>query len=358
MNAEELIHKLLAYPGRGSSTFDAFSRLDALLGHPHRSFRIVHVGGTNGKGSVSWKIAEALRIEGFRVGLYTSPHISSVCERIQINGEEIPPSAIARHLPRVFHFAKEDLSFFDLLTVLAFLYFQHEQVDWAVVEVGLGGRFDATNVIDPNLSIITSIGFDHMELLGSSLDLIAKEKGGIIRPNVPLITGPSAFPFFPFSNSPNTSFHPFYDEENRQIARLALKLLGVSEKAIEKGIAIRPPCRFEQIGDTIFDVAHNEDGFIKLVSALQWHFPNEKFDVIAGFSPTKDWESCLDRIRPVAEKIYLVAPHPRLLPLGDLSLEEAFQMSKRRKVVCGSFYLMAEAKRCLHQQFAFEAIRG
>ena len=190
------LSKLLALPAMRSRTFEAVCRLDERLQKPHRSFRSIHIAGTNGKGSVAHKMAEALRAEGYRVGLYTSPHISSVRERIQVNGQMISEAALLSHLSLIFMQMQENLSFFDVVTALSFLFFQEEKVDWAVIEVGLGGRLDATNVIHADLSIITSIGYDHMAVLGSSLEEIAREKGGIIRQNTPLIVGPTAAPFF------------------------------------------------------------------------------------------------------------------------------------------------------------------
>src|SRR5262249_54906049 len=152
---EFLISKLLAMAGQGVKTFEAFQRLDEKLGRPHQAFRTIHVGGTNGKGSVSTKIAEGLKAEGWTVGLYTSPHISCIRERIRIDGEMIPKEVILRHLPSLFDLADETLSFFDFLTALAFLYFREARIDWAVIEVGLGGRLDPTNVIHSELAIVT-----------------------------------------------------------------------------------------------------------------------------------------------------------------------------------------------------------
>lgn len=347
MTYPQLIQKLLAFPGRGIKTFEAARRLDRKLGEPHRAFRSIHVGGTNGKGSVSLKIAEALRADGYRVGLYTSPHISSVRERIQTNGEMIPIAAVLEYLPPIFDSIEEELSFFDLLTALAFAFFRSSQIDWAVVEVGLGGRLDATNVIDPALSVITSIGYDHMAVLGHTLEAIAKEKGGIIKKGVPLIAGPTAVPFFPSAQAVAAPPNGFYDEENSAVARAALIQLGVSESSIAKGLQARPKCRFERFGETILDAAHNPDGFRKLIEALRFHFPSEKFHFVVGFSKDKEWEKCLELIRPLAEKISFVNTHPRFVPLGGGSVSDALGTSSAKDVVCGSFYIMSEARSCL-----------
>ena len=342
-----LIEKLLAMPGRGVKTFDAFQRLDQTLGSPHRSFRSVHVGGTNGKGSVATKIAEGLRAEGFRVGLYTSPHISSMSERIRIDGEVIAEKEIICHLSALFRLQSETYSFFDLMTALAFLHFRKEQVDWAVVEVGLGGRLDATNVIQPEISVITSIGYDHMEILGDTLEKIAREKAGIVKTGIPFIAGPSAAPFFPHAEAvPPVS--GFYDAENCMVAAAAMRRLGLSEKSIEAGIRARPACRFEIIGDTVLDAAHNAQGFARLAEALRIHFPKEKFHFLVAFSKDKQWQACLDLIRPLAAKISFINTHPRFVPLGGGSLQEAIRSVDAREVICGSFYLMDEARRLLN----------
>ena len=341
-----LIRKLLAMPGRGVKTFEAFQRLDRILDFPHRSFRSIHVGGTNGKGSVSLKIAEGLRAAGYRVGLFTSPHISCVRERIRINGEMIPEEAVMRHLSTIFSVAGEMYSFFDILTALAFVYFREEQVDLAVVEVGLGGRLDATNVISPELAVITTIGYDHMEILGDTLEKIAREKAGIVKGGVPFIAGPKAAPFFPNAEAVE-SVPGFYDLENCAIARAALRHLGTSAKAIETGIRARPKCRFELIGNTVFDAAHNPEAFFRLVEALLSHFPGEKFHFIVAFSKDKQWQACLDIIRPHAVKISFVNSRSRFVPLGGGSVEDALGTVDSREVICGSFYLMAEARRYL-----------
>jgi len=293
------------------------------------------------------KVAAGLQAAGFRVGLYTSPHISSYRERIRIDGSMIPEKTVERHLATLFSLAYETLSFFDLLTALAFLYFKEEAVDYAVVEVGLGGRLDATNVINPVLSVITSIAFDHQEILGDTLEKIAKEKEAIAKPGVPFIAGPRAAPFYPRAK-PVLPVLGFYDKENSAIAEAALRQLGVGEAAIAAGIAVRPPCRFERVGEAILDVAHNPDGFRRLVEALQIHFPREKFHFIAAFSKDKEWQACLDLIRPHAEKISFVNTHSRFVPLGGGTVLEALQEPcSARPVICGSFYLMDEARRSI-----------
>ncbi len=164
--------------------------IDHLLNHPHRNIRTIHIAGTNGKGSTSHLIASILQQSGYRVGLYTSPHLIDFKERIKINGESIEENYIINFVAGHKDFFEEiHASFFELTTGLAFKYFSDKKVDVAVIEVGLGGRLDCTNIIQPDLSIITNISFDHMSLLGNTLTAIAKEKAGIIKPGIPVVIG-------------------------------------------------------------------------------------------------------------------------------------------------------------------------
>ncbi|MBO7101182.1 MAG: bifunctional folylpolyglutamate synthase/dihydrofolate synthase [Bacteroidales bacterium] len=182
------------------------------LGHPERRFRSIHVAGTNGKGSVSHMLASILQEAGYKVGLYTSPHLVDFRERIRINGEMIPEAEVVRFIDCVnadapatnaitqsHNNAISHLSFFEMTVGLAFDYFAREQVDIAVIEVGMGGRLDSTNVITPLLSVITNIGLDHTQFLGDTLEKIAREKAGIIKPHVPVVIGetqPETAPVF------------------------------------------------------------------------------------------------------------------------------------------------------------------
>jgi dihydrofolate synthase/folylpolyglutamate synthase len=164
--------------------------LDRYFGYPHRKYKTVHVAGTNGKGSVSHIIASVLHSAGYRTGLYTSPHLFDFRERIKVNGMEIPEQKVVDFVEENRDFI-ENLrpSFFEITSSMAFRFFAEEKVDVAVIETGLGGRLDSTNIITPELSVITNIGFDHTEFLGDSLDKIAFEKAGIIKPGVPVVVG-------------------------------------------------------------------------------------------------------------------------------------------------------------------------
>lgn len=164
------------------------------LGHPERRLPSVHLAGTNGKGSTASMMAQALREAGYRVGLYTSPHLIDFSERIQINGVPIPEATLIELTERLRRLFSKDPSvhytFFEFTTALAFLYFAQAEVDWLVAEVGLGGRFDATNVLSPSVTVLTPVDYDHEAYLGDTLSLIAAEKAGIIKPRVPVVSGP------------------------------------------------------------------------------------------------------------------------------------------------------------------------
>jgi dihydrofolate synthase/folylpolyglutamate synthase len=176
---------------------DRMRRLSAALGHPERSYPVIHVAGTNGKGSVSAMLESILRTAGWRTGLYTSPHLVKLGERVQVNREILTEAEIvayARELQPVAARAAEFMpdehaTFFEFMTAMAFLQFQRRQVDLAVVEVGMGGRLDATNVVQPEIAIISSIGLDHVAELGDTLAKIAREKAGIVKPGRPVVIG-------------------------------------------------------------------------------------------------------------------------------------------------------------------------
>lgn len=191
---EELYNRFPAFQQVGAGAYkpglENAEALDAHFGHPHRSFRTIHVGGTNGKGSTSHTLAAILQKSNYRVGLYTSPHLADFRERIRINGEMIPREEVERflsqHSDEAFAFRP---SFFELTTFMAFSYFASQKVDVAIIEVGLGGRLDTTNVITPDMSIITNISLDHVALLGHDHPTIAREKAGIIKSGIPAVIG-------------------------------------------------------------------------------------------------------------------------------------------------------------------------
>lgn len=179
---------------------DCMRRLLELLGNPHDQLAIVHIAGTKGKGSTSYDLAAILRAAGYRTGCYTSPHLQHIEERFAVQGEPCQPEELVRLVAQVRPFVEQldreasvsgvgSPTFFEVTTAMAFLHFQQRRTDWVVLEVGLGGRLDSTNVCHPRVSVITTISFDHMRQLGNTLPAIAREKAGIIKPGVPVITG-------------------------------------------------------------------------------------------------------------------------------------------------------------------------
>lgn len=198
MNYQQTLDWLFAqlpmYQREGQAAYkanlDNTLKLDEHFGHPHRQFKTIHIAGTNGKGSVSHMLASILQEAGYKTGLYTSPHLKDFRERIKINGEMIPEEYVIGFVEQnqeVFTAVKP--SFFEMTVAMAFKYFADAEVDIAVIEVGLGGRLDSTNIITPLVSVITNISFDHMALLGNTLPEIATEKAGIIKPGIPVIIG-------------------------------------------------------------------------------------------------------------------------------------------------------------------------
>lgn len=198
-------------------------QLSAYLQHPEKGFKSIHVAGTNGKGSTSHMLASILQEAGYKVGLYTSPHLKDFRERIKINGAVIPKRTVSSFVTKHQSFFKENqLSFFEMTVGLAFEYFRNEKVDIAVVEVGMGGRLDSTNIITPEVSVITNIGFDHTQFLGETLSEIASEKAGIIKEGVPVVIGEfQEEPFKVFSEiseKRNAPLHTAFDFDTIQLA--------------------------------------------------------------------------------------------------------------------------------------------
>lgn len=189
-----MFQQLPMYQNKGKSAFKKdltnTLKLSAHLKHPEQKFKSIHVGGTNGKGSTSHMLASILQEAGYKVGLYTSPHLKDFRERIKVNGKLVSKQFVIGFIKRnKSFFESNNLSFFEMTVGMAFDYFAKQKVDIAIIEVGLGGRLDSTNIITPELSIITNIGYDHMQFLGNTLQAIAGEKAGIIKPSIPVVIG-------------------------------------------------------------------------------------------------------------------------------------------------------------------------
>lgn len=352
-------------------------RLMAHLGNPHEQLRAVHVAGTNGKGSTSHLIAAALQAQGYRVGLFTSPHLVDFRERIRISGEMIPQEKVVQFVADNHAFLEEVRpSFFETTMAMAFWYFVEQQVDIAVVEVGLGGRLDSTNILTPLLSVITNIGIDHTEFLGETLAQIAEEKAGIIKPNIPCVIGethPETQEVFlsrarvcnilgnglettdcrlwfadqcgymrkrRLKEVPACQLQGSYQEKNQQTAFVALQILrnicGVelSKEAIAKGFA--EVCtltglrgRWEILSQkplTICDTGHNGHGLRYVAeqlrsfisSPLQGGLRGATLHIVFGMVNDKDIDTVL-ALLPTEAVYYFTQPATsRALPAEEL----------------------------------------
>jgi len=274
--------------------------LDEYFGHPHTQFKTIHVGGTNGKGSTSHSLASVLQSAGYKVGLFTSPHLKDFRERIRINGEMISEEYVVDFVEQHRSFFEPLYpSFFELTTAMAFKYFADEKVDVAVIEVGLGGRLDCTNIITPVLSIITNISFDHVNLLGNTLEKIASEKAGIIKHGVPVVIGETTSETrtvfetkakevgtqIVFAEEKEIPEIPFelggdYQQKNLRTILTALSILRSSFNISEQNISYGLSNVCEQTGlmgrwqtlkefpKTVCDVGHNVGGFEYIVKQL------------------------------------------------------------------------------------------
>jgi len=362
--------------------------LAAGLGNPHQQFKSIHVAGTNGKGTVTKKIAAALIDAGYKTGHYTSPHLSCFRERIRINDIMIPEQDVEKLLPQIIQEAEKQKikpTFFEITTLLAFHYFAHAEVDFVVLETGLGGSLDATNIVTPCLSIITSISLEHTDLLGDTIEKIATEKAGIIKSQVPVILGPNTpQPFLQDlaqqKKAPCISVQGVFDnfiEENTAIAKTALQYLKVPLKSIENGLLASLSCRFEELtfnGATILlDVAHNPDGIQRLCQLIKMKYPHRSVRAVCGFSKNKDIPSILKILKDHVSVFHLVeAPNGRgesvsqlhaylkqlQIPSSNIHPESQIasavahalqEMASPNEllVICGTFFIMSDARAAL-----------
>jgi dihydrofolate synthase/folylpolyglutamate synthase len=353
-----------------------FALMDA-LGNPQTAYPIIHVAGTKGKGSVSALCASALQAAGYRVGLYTSPHLLDYCERIQVNGEpishELLVDLVEEVKPAVAAIPK--LTTFEITTALGLLAFARQGCDAAVIEVGLGGRLDATNVVTPRVSVITSLSMDHMAVLGDTLAKIAGEKAGIIKPGVPVVSSPQkdealevlervaaerGVPLtlvgrdvkFEFVSSSldgqnfriqNSDFRipllGYHQVENAATAYAALEASGlsISDDAIRKGFSqVKWRARFEiarRDPPVIFDSAHNQDSFAKLRQTLDEYFPGRQAYLIFGASEDKNIPGMFAEMKPKIKRLIVTrANHPRALEVEKI-LELAEQAGVESEAV-------------------------
>ena len=328
--------------------------LDEHFGHPHRSFRTIHVAGTNGKGSCSHTLAAILQEAGYRVGLYTSPHLVDFRERIRINGSPIPEEYVVHFVEKERDFFEPlHPSFFELTTAMAFRYFADEHIDVAVIEVGLGGRLDCTNIIHPDLCIITNISFDHTQFLGNTLEKIAREKAGIIKSGIPVVIGettPETKPVFTkqarevdapilFAEEDEKDDYPGLECELKGVYQIKntrtlltaiteLQKVGytLSEQAVRSGFA--HVCeltglmgRWQKLQDApnlICDTGHNVGGITYITEQLKQQ-SYRKLHMIIGMVNDKDIRGVLALLPKEAEYYFTKASVKRALPESELA---------------------------------------
>jgi dihydrofolate synthase/folylpolyglutamate synthase len=350
---------------------ESITRLLELLGNPHRGLQVVHVGGTNGKGSVSAMMAAVLQEQGYRVGLYTSPHLVSFTERIQINGAEIPWEEVVKltgllrqrvegeHIPPGF-------TFFDFTTAIALYYFFLQRVDLAILEVGLGGRLDSTNCVHPLISVITNVARDHLRILGEGIEDIAREKAGIVKHGIPLISGatqPEVIEvveqectkkeaplrlmnrdFWGERIAPATlAFHGrfwrlaeirlgltgAFQITNATVALAALEALQeagcrVGDDAIYGGLAkVRWPGRLELLPmrpRILLDGAHNPAAAGVLKACLEEEFDYRRLYMVMGIMSDKEVAVILSELAPLADMLIASSPrNPRAMSARQLA---------------------------------------
>jgi len=337
-------------------------KLCELLGNPQHGFKSIHVAGTNGKGSVSSALASIFQACGYKTGLFTSPHLKDFRERIRINGDMISKEKVAKFVARYQEIAPDlEPSFFEMTCVMAFEHFKEEKVDIAILETGMGGRLDSTNVVSPEFSIITSIGLDHQQFLGDTKEKIAREKAGIIKENRPILLGKNnrevqsvITEMAAVKNAPYVyaeyGFQPLatdlpgsYQFENMQTVRAAVEiarsigwnllessvLLGATQ--VLKTTGLRG--RWEQIQElpkVILDVGHNEDGVKWVVDMLRQE-TYVRLHIVWGMVADKDAKTILMQLPISATYYWCRADIPRAKDAQQLS-DEALKFSLEGKV--------------------------
>ena len=328
--------------------------LDEYFGHPHRHYRTIHVGGTNGKGSVCHTLAAILQAQGYRVGLYTSPHLVDFRERIRVNGKKISKKRVVEFVQAIKKEQwKTGFSFFELATALAFKYFEEQKVDFAVIEVGLGGRLDCTNIIQPILSVITNISFDHVQFLGDTLPKIASEKAGIIKSCIPVCIGENVNPevkavfqnkakevgapitfaedeAFPQVDLEGAALQGLCQEKNQKTILTSIRLLQeqgieISDETVKRGF--KEVCtmtglmgRWQILGKkplTICDTAHNKGGLEYIFRHLTT-LPHKRLHFVFGMVSDKDVDAVLSMMPKDAVYYFTQASVQRAMPAEEV----------------------------------------
>jgi dihydrofolate synthase/folylpolyglutamate synthase len=367
-------HKLATQYAGQLFELTRIERLLDAMGKPDRQFRSVHVAGTKGKGSTAAMIASCLRCAGWRTGLFSSPHLHTFRERIQVDGEAIAEGELVAHLRRLrpLFDTLAGLTTFEASQAIAFDYFASLEVPWAVVEVGLGGRLDTTNVIEPEVAVITPVSYDHMLVLGNTLEAIAREKAGIIKPHIPVVSAPQPaeaanvirhvaehveapltvvdgeWSYAPLSADwegqrfsvygPGVAFEDLFipllgrhQLVNASVAVATLRLLQerghrVPDEAIREGLrAVQWPARLEIVSRApllIADGAHNGESMQRLVEALGAHFPGRRRVALFASLADKDLPRMFAALLPHVDAVILTrTTHPRAAEPENLARE-------------------------------------
>lgn len=341
------------------------------LNFPEKHFKSIHVAGTNGKGSTSHMLASVLQEAGYKVGLYTSPHLKDFRERIKINGKEVSKPFVNAFIKRNKQFFEQhSLSFFEMTVGMAFEYFKKQKVDIAVIEVGMGGRLDSTNIIKPEVSVITNIGLDHMQFLGDTLELIAFEKGGIIKPNVSVVIGETqkeTTTVFRELAEKNKSKIIFADQQKTEnyksdlvgdyqsknivtvlqtIKELQNKGFNISKQNIKNGLlhvvkntGLMGRWQILQLNPKVVcDTGHNKDGLTYVMKQLS----NEQFEalhIVFGVVNDKDLNSIIDLLPKNATYYFCKPDIPRGLDAEEL------------KVILNNYGLQGEAYSSVNEAY-------
>lgn len=366
MNYNEALNFIIEKQGLG--IMPGLLRIEALLskmGNPQNILKIIHIAGTNGKGTVASTLAQCLTDNGFKVGLFTSPWLEDYREQITVNGEYIPEADFAKY---VTEYGKEDATEFELVTAIMYKYFADVNVDYAVVECGMGGKGDSTNAIStPVLSVVTSVSMDHTNFLGNTLEAIATEKAGIIKQNGTIVLYPNPNCENIFENRCRETDSRLIKVEdkgdfkmnNLETVKSCLKELGIDSDVQLKKL----PARQEYIADNIMlDGAHNADGAL----ALAKYLPTKKITAVIGMMRDKDVDFYLKTIAPHCKKIIATAPsNPRSMNADELAYlaskycgdvvsisnpHDAINEAKKDFdfiLVCGSFYLARDIRKDL-----------
>ena len=346
-----MFSKLPMYQRKGAAAYrpglDAMKKLDKQIGKPHGSFKSIHIAGTNGKGSTAHMIASIVQTAGYKTGLYTSPHLLDFRERIKVNGLKVSKDEVVEFISIYKkYFEDEKLSFFEMTVGLAFWYFKKKQVEYGIIEVGLGGRLDATNIITPVLSVITNIGLDHTQFLGNTHADIAREKAGIIKSKTPVVIGSRdkktekiflevaknlAAPIYFNEDSINefrTDLKGTYQSKNIQTAILALNCLpqvNFEKKVIQQGLLnvisnTGIMGRWQSVNSSpqvILDVAHNKEGLTMIREQLNF-IEYGRLYLVMGFVQGRNVAELLS-LFPKDAYYYLSSPNiDRALKMNEL----------------------------------------